>query len=130
MPIILIVDDSLVIRMQFERLINELTSEYRCEGAGSGEEALKLAEKHRSELAIAIVDYNMNGMDGIALVENLKPFLPPQKTVIFSANIQNALKARADEKGSHFIPKPLNKEKLQEIFKLTKLKLDPSKMKK
>ncbi|WP_420317210.1 response regulator [Ekhidna sp.] len=71
-PTILFVDDEIinlfVLEKRFEGDYNVLTAE-------SGEEALKKIEENKENISALISDLRMPGMDGLQLIDKIKPSL-------------------------------------------------------
>jgi two-component system chemotaxis sensor kinase CheA len=67
-PSILIVDDSLTTRMLEQSILE--SAGYQVDVAVSGEDALRRLQEHRCDLLL--VDVEMPGMDGFALIEHLR----------------------------------------------------------
>lgn len=101
---VLIVDDEPLIR---ETLAECLAQEdYLVTSAGSGEEAVQLAEKHRFD--IALCDVQLPGMDGIETLERLLKRNPEILVVLITAygTVENAVEAF--QKGAHdYLMKPI-----------------------
>lgn len=68
MPSVLVVDDSLTTRMLEQSILE--TAGYSVDTAQSGEEALAKVRKHR--FGLLLVDVEMPGIDGFALIECLR----------------------------------------------------------
>lgn len=68
MPSVLVVDDSLTTRMLEQSILE--TAGYSVDTAQSGEEALAKVRKHR--FGLLLVDVEMPGIDGFALIERLR----------------------------------------------------------
>jgi len=79
-PLILIVDDELLIR---ESLADTLTDVgYETLTAASGEEALALFESHR--VAAVVTDMYMGGSDGFVLINALRKRAKPVPIIVMS----------------------------------------------
>lgn len=112
---ILIVDDSLLIRSQLSAwAINSFPGLERLL-AESGEEAVTIAHDFRGEIALAIVDYNMEGINGVETIERLGSVLPRDRAFILSANIQELASERIAEMGIRFLGKPLKQDDFIEL---------------
>ena len=61
---------------------------------------------------IALIDFNMPGVDGLELVANIRASKPVMPIALVSANLQDEIIARARELKAAFIPKPLTDEAL------------------
>ncbi|MBF0453801.1 MAG: response regulator [Magnetococcales bacterium] len=82
--------------------------------ASNGEEGLLAAEKQR--FSLALIDYNMPGMNGLEMAEQLKIKHPEMLISLVTANIQEKMRHKAEASGVGFITKPISKEKLSDIF--------------
>ncbi|WP_128546515.1 response regulator [Larkinella soli] len=107
---IIVVDDEpdleSLMQVRFRRKIQEGTYQFRF--ARSGREALSMIEAGE-EFDVVLLDINMPGMNGLALLEQLPELMPVSRTVMVSAygdmgNIRAAMNAGAFD----FICKPLN----------------------
>jgi len=118
MKAILCVDDSRTIRKQMTFFIKKLFPDYNVHTFESGEVALAEIENISDELVGALIDYNMEGMTGIELAEQIVDKFPAGTVSIVSANIQDAVKAKAAELGISFIEKPCTLEKIEKFLKV------------
>jgi two-component system, chemotaxis family, chemotaxis protein CheY len=108
---ILIIDDVASIRNIVASVLQK--SGHRVFQAGSGDEALQIAQGRRVHLVIT--DINMPGMNGITLIERLRVIEHFRSTPIVvlakgakDENIENAKKAG----GTDWIAKPFTEESL------------------
>lgn len=111
---ILVVDDEMFLA---DALCDFLKQEgYQCEAKGSGQEALHLMAEERPE--VVITDFNMPGMTGIELLEQIKKGHPETKVLILTgfADVDNAIEA-VNYGATAYFRKPLNREKLLETLK-------------
>lgn len=112
---IMIVDDSLFMRMILKNVIEELGYEMAAE-AGNGLEALTLYEEVHPDLVT--MDITMPEMDGITALRELKSSHPDAKIMMVSAMGQQALLIQAVTMGAcDFIVKPFNKDRVREALK-------------
>ncbi|GLI09083.1 response regulator [Paenibacillus tyrfis] len=112
---ILIVDDSLFMRMILRNVIQELGYETVAE-ASNGLEALTLYNELKPDLVT--LDITMPEMDGITALEEIKNMDPDAKVIMVSAMGQQALLIRAVSMGaSDFIVKPFSKDRVREALK-------------
>lgn len=110
---ILLVDDDVgLLKLLKMRLLSE---GYLVDTAESGEQALQRLDFFDPDLVIS--DLRMDGMDGLALFEQIneaKPFLP---VVIMTAHGTIPEAVEATQKGVYsFITKPLDKENLLQVI--------------
>jgi len=78
--------------------------------AVSGDEALQKVEGIPFE--VATIDYNMPGMDGLALIEKLRRDQPEARFALLTANIQDSGAQRAANLGVEFINKPVTEKSI------------------
>ena len=115
---ILVVDDepdvAELFRQRFRREARQGT--YVMHFAGSGEEALeKLNDGIRPQLIVILSDINMPGMDGLALLGEIKKRSPELPVMMVTAYLDDERRRRADEHGAaEFITKPVDFEMLKE----------------
>lgn len=113
MTTILIVDDSRLARNMVASVITSLRPDWTIVAAASGEEALEAID---AAPVAAIVDYNMPGMDGIALAERLKERFAGLPIGLLTANVQDSLKKKAEAIDVRFIAKPITSDKIREFL--------------
>ena len=109
---ILIVDDepdvAELFRQRFRREVRQ--GLYVLHFAGSGEEALeKLDTGIRPELIVILSDINMPGMDGLALLREIKRRWAELPVMMVTAYGDEERRRRADEYGAtEFLTKPVD----------------------
>jgi CheY-like chemotaxis protein len=111
-PVVLIVEDDLLIRLQAAQIISE--AEFDVLEASSADEAISILEA-RSDITVLFTDIQMPGsMDGLKLAAAVKGRWPPIKIVATSGLVD----VRLDDlpEGGRFIPKPYNPVQLAETF--------------
>ena len=115
---ILAVDDEVdvadLLRQSFRREVRQ--GQYVLHFARSAEEALdKLARGIEPELIAMLSDINMPGMDGLALLREVKESRPDLPVIMVTAYGDEARRRRAKEYGAaFFITKPVDFEFLKE----------------
>ena len=115
---ILIVDDepdvAELFRQRFRREVRQ--GLYVLHFAGSGEEALeRLDTGIRPELIVILSDINMPGMDGLALLREIKTRWAELPVMMVTAYGDEERRRRADEYGAlEFITKPVDFDLLKE----------------
>ena len=107
---VLIVDDSKLARMVMTSALRRLRPDYTIVEAESADDALKAISGDTAD--IALVDFNMPGMDGLKLLEKMRQARPDMPTAIVSANLQDEIISRTRELSAAFIGKPLTDEAL------------------
>ncbi|MEE2960055.1 MAG: response regulator [Myxococcota bacterium] len=108
---VLIVDDSVISRMFMRRAVQGSYADWEVIEASNGQEALvKLAQV---EVDVAFLDLNMpGGINGLSLAKTLKAKSSSVRIALVTANIQSAVREKAEELGIEFIPKPITDEKI------------------
>ncbi len=115
MAMIMIVDDSSIIRRNLREILEESGHEVVAE-AQSGDEALELYRNHRIDLVT--MDIQMPGKSGIEAVRMIKAFDPEARIVMISSVEQRNLIYEAIKLGAkHYIIKPFTREKVDEVMK-------------
>ena len=115
---ILVVDDepdvAELFRQRFRREVRQ--GLYVLHFAGSGEEALeRLDTGIRPELIVILSDINMPGMDGLALLREIKTRWADLPVMMVTAYGDDERRRRADEYGAlEFITKPVDFDLLKE----------------
>ena len=107
---VLIVDDSKLARMVVKSALRRIRPDWTITEATSGEEALAAVET--GDVQIALIDFNMPGMDGLALVARLRQTDSGMPIAVVSANLQDEIIARARELDAAFVGKPLTDDAL------------------
>ena len=118
---ILIVDDSKLARMVVTSALRRIRPDWTVVEATSGEEAL--AAVQNGAVQIALVDFNMPGMDGLELVAKFRQSDPAMPIAVVSANLQDEIIARARELNAAFVGKPLTDDALDAFLKGAALRL-------
>jgi two-component system response regulator AlgR len=107
---ILIVDDEPPARDRLKRLLEEM-ADCRCVGeAGTGQEAVKLADELKPD--VVLLDIRMPGMDGVEAARHLAEFETPPAVIFTTAYDQYALDA-FETQAVGYLLKPVRREKLE-----------------
>ena len=115
---ILVVDDepdvAELFRQRFRREARQGT--YVLHFSYSGEEALaKLDDGIRPQLIVILSDINMPGMDGLALLHEIKQRWPELPVMMITAYGDDERRRRADQYGAaEFLTKPVDFDLLKE----------------
>jgi CheY-like chemotaxis protein len=106
---ILVVDDSKLARMAVAKSLGALQPDWtRLEAANAGEAADMVRDAD-----IALLDFNMPGVDGLAFATELRQLRPAMPLAIVSANNQREIVDRTRAIGASFLPKPLTDDALR-----------------
>lgn len=112
---ILIVDDSRTARMMYKHWLAALRPKYSLFEADGSEQAMAhMTDK--DDAWLAFIDYNMEGLNGMELVQSLLPYIQPCHMALCTANFQAAIQERAQDMGILFMKKPMNPKKLQTLL--------------
>jgi len=104
--------------MMLKHWLKAIRPKFEILEASSGEEAVPMISNLPSD-SLAILDYNMPGMNGIELAQKVALKIPPGRIALCTANIQETIQRRAIDMGIVYIGKPLNAGKVNEV--ITKL---------
>lgn len=112
---ILIIDDSRVSRLMIKSIVSKEKPDMLIFEAANADEALAI--QLAGNLTHIIVDFNMPGMDGITLSEELQKRHPDTSITLLTANIQASTRNKASDKGIKFAKKPVTEERILSILK-------------
>lgn len=118
---VLIVDDSKLARIIAGKALSALQPEWQRAEAGNAEEAK--ARLTAGDIDIMMLDYNMPGMDGLALAAELRSLYPNMPMAIITANSQDEVVARARAVNAAFVAKPVTEEGLRGFLSGAALRL-------
>jgi len=102
---VLIVDDSKLARMAVIKALDSLHPDWTRFEASDAATALALVQREAPD--IALLDFNMPGMDGLVLAAEVRELNPGIRVAVISANHQAEVVERARAAGAAFLPKPL-----------------------
>jgi len=111
---VLIVDDSKLARMAVRRVLTGLHPSWVSKEAASADEALASIREDSPDFVL--LDYNMPGKDGLALVIELRGLGAEIPVAVISANHQLEVVHRVQAAGATFIPKPLTEHALGDFL--------------
>jgi CheY-like chemotaxis protein len=118
---VLVVDDSKLARMVMASAFRRLRPEWELiEAAGADDALAAIATR---SIDIALVDFNMPGLDGLELVAKIRASQPTMPVAIVSANLQDEIITRARELKAAFVAKPLTDEALAAFLSGAALRL-------
>lgn len=107
---VLIVDDSKLARMVMANALRRLRPDWEFAEVTNAEDAV--AAITSGSIDIALVDFNMPGVDGLKLVASIRAAHPKMPIAVVSANLQDEIIGRARELNAAFVAKPLTDEAL------------------
>lgn len=111
---VLVVDDSRVSRMMSRSLVQHLRPGTEVVEGADGSEALAQASGRRFDLAI--LDMNMPGMNGLELAAALLAQQADIRLALLTANVQDAVRLRAEAQGVRFYRKPISEAVIASIL--------------
>lgn len=89
--------------------------------------ALDTLLHHKQSIHMALLDYNMEGMNGAelakALVEITPSIIDYKRICVISANVQDAVVKKIRSMGVEFVPKPFDESKFKEFIQKIGLKI-------
>lgn len=106
---LLVVDDSMVSRMMIKQIVKETFPDWDVVDAANGDDALVVTEKNQ-DIDVALLDYNMPGMNGLELAEKIQQSHPIPKMALLTANIQDHVREHAESLGVCFLNKPIQED--------------------
>lgn len=118
---VLVVDDSKLARIVLRKNITALQPDWAILEASNADEAVEAVGAHT--VAVAIIDYNMPGRDGLALAEELRHRFPAMPIAVATANIQDEIIARARAANATFIAKPVTEDGMRGFLSGAALRL-------
>jgi CheY-like chemotaxis protein len=107
---VLVVDDSKLARMVMASAFRRIRPDWLLTEATNADEALNAIATGTVE--IALIDFNMPGLDGLELVSRIRQRQPNLPIALVSANLQDEIIARARELNASFVAKPVTDEAL------------------
>ena len=122
---VIVVDDSKLARMVVASAFRRLRPDWELVEAVSAEDALTRISKE--PIDIALIDFNMPEVDGLALLAKVRATRPAMPIAILSANLQDEIIARARELNAAFVPKPLTDDALDAFLSGAALRLKKAK---
>jgi CheY-like chemotaxis protein len=111
---ILIVDDSKLARIVAGKAVSALQPDWQRVEAGNADEALELVGK--TQIDVALLDFNMPGKNGVELAGELRLTRPMMPIALITANLQNEVIESARAVGATFVAKPVTTEGLQKFL--------------
>jgi len=113
---VLIVDDSMVSRMMIKEIIMSQHSDWECIQAASAEKAIEACRN--SQFDFITLDLSMPGKSGLDAAPEIIEVQERAKIALLTANIQTAVKEKADRIGLTFLTKPINSDEILDFVGL------------
>ncbi|MBT4838125.1 MAG: response regulator [Methylococcales bacterium] len=109
-----IVDDSRVARMMIKAMIKDKQPGWEIKEAGAADELVSAIDGESVDYFS--VDMNMPGMNGIELIEKIKPDRPNARFALLTANIQESVKIDVEKLGAKCIHKPITEDSVGKML--------------
>jgi YesN/AraC family two-component response regulator len=121
---ILVIDDEEPTLFMFRLFLNAYG--YRVLTAEKGAEGLEIFKQEKPP--IVLTDIKMPGMDGLAVLQQIKEIDPNTQVIVITGHGDTDLAQQALDSGAtDFINKPINKEALDAALKRAEKRLHPEK---
>ena len=121
---VLVVDDSRLARMVMASALRRIRPDWEMIEATNADDAVSAISA--LSVDIALIDFNMPGTDGLALVAKIRKANPTMPVAVVSANLQDEIIGRARELNAAFVAKPLTDEALGAFLSGASLRLKKS----
>lgn len=112
---VLVVDDSRLSRSMIREIILHHFPDWSVIEAESADQALASVEGR--DFDYMTIDINMPGKDGITLGSELRRRFPAARLSVITANVQQAIRDRAEQAGLGFVAKPISETKILEFLR-------------
>jgi DNA-binding NtrC family response regulator len=113
---ILVVDDEPIVRESIRDWLKD--AGYKVLTAETGEEALKLLDKH--DISILVIDVRLPGRTGISVLKDVKARKPKIKSIVITAYPSEELSDEAKKQGAvDYLVKPINPDDLEVLIRET-----------
>ena len=111
--LILLVEDDAAVRTVAQRAL--VRYGYEVLPASGGEEALRLARKHKDSIRLLLTDIMMPGMNGVEVAAGVSRILPSIQIFYMSGYAdQDLVRQGLLKPGTHFLQKPFTPRELAE----------------
>ncbi|WP_151637303.1 response regulator [Noviherbaspirillum aerium] len=114
MTTVLVVDDSRISRMLSRQFLLQKQPTWTIAEAASGEEAIARLDNVTPDLVL--LDLNMPGMGGLAAVGQIQAKCPSARITLLTANVQDAIREKAESLGIGFAAKPITEDRIEQII--------------
>ncbi|WP_029006961.1 response regulator transcription factor [Azospirillum halopraeferens] len=116
---VIVVDDSKLSRMHLRGIVLRHKPDWTVMEAGDSDGLF--AELDKSDIDIAIIDYNMPGRNGLEAAAALRRERPQVHIAIITANAQDSIVAGIRDLNAAFLPKPVDEEQVARFLSSTLL---------
>ena len=114
---VLAIDDSKLALSQVERFIKDIVPTAEVIKTQNPKDGIEIAKQQCSEIKFIFVDYNMDSMTGLDVVDAILPHYQTNQIAILTANTQVSIKNLVEAKGIRFLRKDDLKNQLENILK-------------
>ena len=114
---VLAIDDSKLALSQVERCIKDIVPMAEVIKTQNPKDGIEIAKQQCGEIKFIIVDYNMDTMTGLDVVDEILPHYQTNQIAILTANTQISIKNLVEAKGIRFLRKDDLRNQLENIFK-------------
>lgn len=121
---VIIVDDSKLSRMHLRGIVLRNRPDWTVSEAANAAELFQNLDK--STIHIAIIDYNMPGMNGLDAAVEVRQRHPDVHIAMVTANAQDAVVSGIRALGAAFLPKPVDEEQIKHFLSSTLLPRRPA----
>ena len=112
----LAIDDSKLALAQIEHFIKGIFPGAEVIKVQNPMDGVDMGLKYAEELVFIVIDYNMESMTGLDIIDALVPKIEPKKMALYTANTQISIKNEADKRGVHFVSKGELQSQLKDIL--------------
>ncbi|MGQ9369615.1 response regulator transcription factor [Azospirillum sp. ST 5-10] len=116
---VIVVDDSKLSRMHLRGIVLRNKPDWTVTEAGDSTEMFSALD--RDDVHVAIIDYNMPGLNGLETAARLRESRPDVHIAIVTANAQDSIVAGIRAIGAAFLPKPVDEEQVARFLASTLL---------
>jgi CheY-like chemotaxis protein len=122
MPLrVMVVDDSKLARMVMVSTFQRIRPGWELIEVANAVDALEAIQ--RGTVDIALIDFNMPGIDGLELLARIRKSDPKIPVAVVSANLQEEILFRTRELNASFVPKPVTDEAIEAFLSGVALRL-------
>ncbi len=116
---LLVIDDSQLARRLVRKVFEGFLPSIDVVEASSGAAGVELARE--KEFDVISTDLNMPGIDGIETALQIRKFRSNVPIAVVTANVQQAVRQRAEEAGIVFIAKPPSAASVEDFLRQSKI---------